>query len=321
VNSLLDNAVISIQLGLEDYENADDRRTISAARNLYAGVLLLCKEVLRRLSPAGSNDVLIRTRMRAVRQPNATVVLMGEGNKTIDRHDIEERFKQLQIRVDLSTLRRFGEIRNEIEHHHARGKASLIQEAIADAMPIIRAVIVQELNEDPGALLGDAAWNSLLNEERVYKEEIEACRASLADIDWQSDALAAAVSKFRCTACSSALIRNENAAATCYDNVHFFCSKCGAESEREKVFGSALADLLGPDEHEAAKEGDGPLVDECPECAGETYLTRENRCVSCGFSIADMECAICGASLSIDDYRYGSENLCSYHSYVMSKDD
>jgi hypothetical protein len=32
---LLDNAILSIQLGLEDFASADDRRMISAVRNLY----------------------------------------------------------------------------------------------------------------------------------------------------------------------------------------------------------------------------------------------------------------------------------------------
>jgi hypothetical protein len=32
--------VVSIQLGLEDFAPYDERRIISAARNLYAGVLL-----------------------------------------------------------------------------------------------------------------------------------------------------------------------------------------------------------------------------------------------------------------------------------------
>jgi hypothetical protein len=58
VTPLLENAVVSIQLGLEDFSSKDERRVISAARNLYAGVLLLCKEVLRQLSPPASNDLL-----------------------------------------------------------------------------------------------------------------------------------------------------------------------------------------------------------------------------------------------------------------------
>jgi len=37
MNPLLKNAVVSVQLGLEDFASDDERRVISAARNLYAG--------------------------------------------------------------------------------------------------------------------------------------------------------------------------------------------------------------------------------------------------------------------------------------------
>jgi len=36
MNPLLKNAVVSVQLGLEDFASDDERRVISAARNLYA---------------------------------------------------------------------------------------------------------------------------------------------------------------------------------------------------------------------------------------------------------------------------------------------
>jgi hypothetical protein len=41
--SILQNAIDSIQIGIEDYENGDDRRSISAVRNIAAGTLLLYK--------------------------------------------------------------------------------------------------------------------------------------------------------------------------------------------------------------------------------------------------------------------------------------
>jgi len=132
---LLENAVVSIQLGLEDFASVDERRVLSAARNLCAGVLLLCKEVLRRLSPPDSDDVLIRVRKRAIRGVDGSVRLVGYGKKTIDRAEIEERFKDLKIAVDLSKLRRLAEIRNDIEHMHPVVGPALIQEAIAVTLP------------------------------------------------------------------------------------------------------------------------------------------------------------------------------------------
>lgn len=76
-------------------------------------------------------------------------------------------------------------IRNDIEHMHPNHAPALIQEAIADAMPIIRDVIVNELNEEPSALLGNDAWDALLNEARVFKEEQRACRASFDVTNWE----------------------------------------------------------------------------------------------------------------------------------------
>ncbi|MDA9442733.1 hypothetical protein XH98_27255 [Bradyrhizobium sp. CCBAU 51745] len=57
--TLFDNAIQSIQLGIEDYEHNDAKRALSAVRNFYAGTLLLAKEILVRAAPkADVKDVL-----------------------------------------------------------------------------------------------------------------------------------------------------------------------------------------------------------------------------------------------------------------------
>ena len=57
---LLENAVQSIQNGLEDYATGSSRRALSAIRNIHAGVLLLLKEKLYQISPSDSDGVLIK---------------------------------------------------------------------------------------------------------------------------------------------------------------------------------------------------------------------------------------------------------------------
>jgi hypothetical protein len=64
MHTILENAVQSLQIGIEDYQSTDQRRTLSAVRNITAGVLLLFKEKLRQLSPPNSNDVLIKQNSR-----------------------------------------------------------------------------------------------------------------------------------------------------------------------------------------------------------------------------------------------------------------
>lgn len=97
--SLLQNAADSIRLGLEDFDSEDDVRLLSAARNLHAGVLLLYKEKLRRLSPAGSNEVLLKKDIRPALDDRGTVIFVGSGKKTVDVQQIKERFKTLNVAV------------------------------------------------------------------------------------------------------------------------------------------------------------------------------------------------------------------------------
>ena len=319
MNSLLDNAVVSIQLGLEDFASDDDRRVVSAARNLYAGVLLLCKEVLRKLSPPGSNEILIRTRRKAVKETDGSVRLAGDGKKTIDRMEIEELFKQLQLNVDLSKLKRLAEIRNDIEHMHAGVGPALIQEAIADAMPIIRAIIVNELHEEPSALLGEEAWNALLNEAKVFKEEQDACWAGFEGVDWESGTLETALKEFRCSECASALLRNDNAAAKKPTELVLVCSKCGEDADNEDVIEAAIQESLSGAAYIAVKDGGDAPLDTCPECDRETFVTDEGRCANCGFDFEEASCDVCGAEVTLEDYRFGTDGLCSYCNYKMSK--
>lgn len=321
MNPLLKNAVISIQLGLEDFASDDERRIISAARNLYSGVLLLTKEVLRQLSPPGSNDILIHTKKKAVKEADGTVRLVGDGKKTIDRFEIEETFKQLKLAVDLSNLRRLAEIRNDIEHKHPPGTPALIQEAIADAMPIIRDVIVNELNEEPSALLGQETWDALLNQAKVFKAEQDYCRNSFEAIDWESEALADALKEFRCPSCSSPLLRNEDSSAKSPSDLHLICSQCGAEADREVIIESAINESLAGDVYVAFKDGGESILENCPECDRETFVVLENRCVICRFELEETTCTYCSGPVTVDDYRYGASGICSYCNHVLNKDD
>lgn len=321
MNPLLQNAVVSIQLGLEDFASEDECRIISSARNIYSGVLLLAKEVLRQLSPPGSNDILIRTKKKAVKTVDGTVSLVGDGKKTIDRFEIEETFKQLQLAVDLSNLKRLAEIRNDIEHMHPQHAPALIQEAIADAMPIIRDIIVKQLHEEPSALLGQAAWGSLLDQAAVFKDEQDACRQSFDAIDWESQTLAAAVEEFRCPNCSASLLRNDNPDAAVPSELDLVCSKCGEEADHEAVIEAAVEKHLAWAAHVAAKDGGEQPLETCPECERETYIVNEGRCANCGFELEETSCLCCGAQVTVDDYRYGTPGLCSYCNYKMSKAD
>lgn len=88
---LLTNAVQSIQLGVEDYGAGTPPRLLSAVRNIHAGILLLYKEALRRRSPEGSKDVLIKAKIVPSHDKDGQLVFLGAGKKTVDTRQIRER--------------------------------------------------------------------------------------------------------------------------------------------------------------------------------------------------------------------------------------
>lgn len=315
MNPLLNNAIGSIQIGLEDYKSSDPRRIISATRNLYAGVLLLCKEVLRRLSPPDSNDVLIRTTKKAVMEGNGTIHFIGDRNGTINRQEIEKLFKQLRIEVDLSKLKRLADIRNDVEHMHPKAAPALIREAIADAMPIIHNVLRKALDEEPRALLGADVWERLLEETQVFLQELDGCWTSFATVNWKSETLRAIVNDFHCPDCASSLLRNDNEAATHFSEVRLTCSKCGAHDEPE----DALERHLRWNPYEA-RHGDFDRLADCPECDRHTFILSESQCAICEFNL-DYHCELCGEELSIDEYQSGYRRYCAPHQRLVEKDD
>lgn len=73
MNTLFDNAIQSIQLGIEDYEHNDPKRALSAVRNFYAGTLLLAKEVLVRAAPKASVKAIIGSKFVPVPDGNGGV--------------------------------------------------------------------------------------------------------------------------------------------------------------------------------------------------------------------------------------------------------
>ena len=83
MDTILKNAIASIQLGVEDFQSGDERRSLSAVRNLTAGVLLLFKEKLRQLSPAGSDEVLLKKNIRPTPSAGGGVAFQGVGKKTV----------------------------------------------------------------------------------------------------------------------------------------------------------------------------------------------------------------------------------------------
>lgn len=116
--SILKNAVDSIALGLEDYEasESDERRVVSCARNIYAGILLLFKYKLSSLSDPNTDEALIKEKVQPKVVDNK-ILWVGKGKKTVDYQSIKDRFDSLDIKVDWDRINKINDYRNNVEHY------------------------------------------------------------------------------------------------------------------------------------------------------------------------------------------------------------
>lgn len=291
---LLKNAIWSIQVGVSDYDNGDQARLHSAIRNIYAGVLLLYKEKLRRLSPNDSNDVLIRKRVRPV-LVDGKLTFEGRGEKTVDVQDIKERFKALKIKTDWDLLQNIQDARNDIEHYYTQLSQKSLYGFISEAFIIIKDFISDELDDDPHNLLGEETWRRMLDVHEVYIKEREECEDLLNSINWISDALNSGVLDIDCLHCGSDLLKPEIPSVN-ENEVTLFCIVCGEREERESFIPRAISKVLAGEKYMSVKDGAEIPYVICPGCAEEAYVVEEQRCALCGCEVDDS-CERCGTTI------------------------
>ena len=233
MDSLLTNAVQSIQIGVEDFGSTDPRRILSTVRNLYAGILLLLKEELRRRSPADSDGVLIRARIEFKTLADGSVGVVGKGRNTVDVRQIKERLNSIGTKLTASDtkrlwsdLERFQTLRNDIEHYRTKAPQAEIRAVIVFATAVVRLIVADLLDEDTATLLGEDCWSVMLKEETVYAEQKAACTASLAEVEWDTHALTDAVPFLKCGWCQSELVGQKDKANASQSAVVFICAAC-----------------------------------------------------------------------------------------------
>jgi hypothetical protein len=272
--SLLENAIESIQVGVEDYLMDDSRRYLSAVRNICSGILLLYKEKLCQLSPAHDGEILIKKDIRPSYDDEGNVVFIGKGKKTVDVQEIKERFSSLEIKVNWTKFDALNQLRNDVEHYYTDKSPDAIREIVAKSFVLIRDFIGEQLEEQPRQLLGDECWQALLETADVYAAEEAACRVSLAQIDWKYQTLQDASKKIRCPDYHSNLIKTEDEGE--YDtSTILICSSCGEEFNFGSVGEKCLSDSLATEIYIAVKDGDEAPLEKCPGCHHNTYIILE----------------------------------------------
>ncbi len=315
MSPLLANAISSIEVGVEDYKLNEPRRAASAVRNLYAGVLLLLKEKLRRDSPAGSNDALIYELVEFQRRPRG-IAFVGKGKKTVDVEQIRERFKSLGLSLDETRLDQLRRIRNDIEHHSLKDSHAKVQEAIARTFVLVASVLEDHLGLKAHETFAEGVWQTMLDEAETFKEVEDRCRQSVAALVNVPSAGDAVLDYLECPRCGSSLI--EAAANTSYFDATFTCRACGVGTDLSEAIPRALAALYAGEAYDVAKDGGEPSIGTCPVCNAEAFHVEDDVCLVCGESRQYTECERCEANLSLDEQETG---LCSYCQHMADKDE
>lgn len=311
---ILKNAVSSIQIGVEDCNSEDERRYLSAVRNIYAGVLLLFKYKLAKLSPDGSDLVLLKTDIRP-RITSAGLEFVGYGRRTIDHREIENRIKALgHDNIDWKKLEKLQKIRNNLEHFYVSEPIKSINEAIANALHVITGFSKTYLNKSPADLLGQECWEAMLQNQQLYEKQLQECRDTLNKVNWPHQEIRDAIPAMHCDQCGSELVEAQGEKAPT-----FSCRACQADLEYDDVVTNALHESLEINLR-AFRHGEQDRFVDCPECGNETYYIPKGICFICDFSTQGKECAICGVPLSLENV-YDGVDICDYHTHLMQKDD
>ena len=319
MNSLLSNAVSAIRLGVEDYGSTDPARVLSAVRNITAGILLVFKEKLRLLSPPGSDEVLLKERLRPSLTTNGGISFVGAGRKTVDVRQIKERFDALRVSVDWKRFDELLRLRNELEHYYTTASAPVVQGALADAFAVLQSFVTVELEQEPLDLLGEQTWKVLLDESSVFGAQLATCQAEMQRIDWPDPVYGQVVAELRCFHCHSELVKPSNPDEADLTALQFLCTSCGELSNFTDAIGSAVAAAFAADAYIAMTDGGDPPLAQCHECGEITFHFGTGACLLCRGELSHFECAVCGETLGPEDQD--NNGLCGYHKWQADKDD
>lgn len=275
--SLLNNAVRSIQIGLNDYRF--DERLVSSVRNIYAGILLLFKHKLFLLSEEETNAALIKQNVVPAINSQGVVIWKGVGNKTIDVAGMKVRFKSLGIFVDWDVFDRINKHRNEIEHYFSPLSEEKISELLADCFIIISRFLSDHLKLDARSVLGDEAWQILLHAYEVYDYEIEKNAQAIDLLVFHHDVIKKIFVDFCCVSCSSPLVQPAQTGAA--ERAIFCCAECESEYSYDDICNMGVFDLYIDTFRAGIEETSRPFSN-CVTCSQGLYLKEFQVCTSCG---------------------------------------
>lgn len=312
MSEIFKNAVTSITLGIEDFETGTDERMLSAARNYYAGLLLLAKECLVCAAPEADAMEVIGAKFKPLPDGDGGVEHKVMGFATVDLPQLQNRFNDFNLPWPDVNIKQLQQFRNNLEHYHLKEPASALGEAIASSFPMI-IDFFKILSADPQEYLADV-WDTIIAERTTIEKVRANCLASLEVVEWLAPVKN--LDKMACPSCQSSLVGQADDVNTDHGTIVGKCFQCGDEIDREKLMEmvvEASYDLM-------ERSGMNAAIACCPECAVEAYVEigEVSVCFSCGESVV-IECTRCGSRLGVNEYNPDPACLCSYCTYQWEK--
>lgn len=318
-DGVFENAIVSLQLGIEDFQSNDDRRPVSALRNFYAGVLLLGKQCLLNVAPDDADPMaVLASRFAPMLNDDGDLGYQAKGQQTIDLNELRDRFGAFKLQWPAGDIKSLQKLRNDFEHYHSSTPKEAIRQAIAGCFPLVEGFFAI-LGKSPKAELGDA-WDVMLAESAFFNRLKAECDSTFTKLPWWNKV--EDLADIECPNCGSSLIYQDDATNARPEMIKGNCKACGENVSAEKTVEIIVEAGFGVDDYRAAKDGLDPAIHECPECWNATYVESGEtaQCFLCDYAI-NSDCGRCGTSLTIGTMSVNNPALCDYCDHMSSKDD
>ncbi|MBL5884809.1 hypothetical protein [Lelliottia aquatilis] len=333
---LYENARVSIQLGIEDFqmsqrnenEGGNPARALSSVRNLFAGMMLLFKYKLAKSvdTPEDAYRLIHIPPRDILPTPDGSggIQWRPEGkfqkNKTIDVSDIKARFNTFEVYVDWDTIAELHNCRNHLEHLHPQNTHGELAGFVANLFPVLTNFINDELEKSPPEVLG-TSWEIMLAHQTFYNSQLAECEES-----WLGAEVPEGMQEYlptcTCSECGSRLLKaSPDSIEQGYtvqsneDDFEYYCISCGEHAPITPL-------LMDSFEHEFfywPPDGDDPTYEECYNCNHDTFVIAEGNCRWCDTDLDYKKCKFCEQTLQQDDQA--NEGLCGYCNHRFYKDD
>lgn len=329
---LLENALTSIRLGVEDFQRSqtteagggDPARALSAVRNLFAGVLLLFKYKIASSvdDPEDAYRLIHNPPTDILPHPDGTGGIIWEPTgkfraTTIDVVTIKKRFKTFCIEVDWGAIDQIQDCRNHLEHLHPANTLGEVADFVAELFPVLQDFISTQLQAQPADLLG-ATWQIMLEHHDFFEANRKACKEA-----WIPTLIPEGMQRWmnrcQCKECGSSLLQPleedlVEGLTVADDALQYKCMACG---HIDKIVPLMIGEMHRKLNDYNPFDGGEPDIEECYQCNHHTFIISEGRCDWCGAELEHPECDVCGEALRQADQYNG--RLCSYHNYQFEK--